>query len=251
MRPGSLPRVVRITWLGHSTVLVELDGARLLTDPVLGRRVAHLRRYHEPVDARALRPLDLVLVSHAHWDHLDVRTLARLGRDQPVVVPRGAGRILRRRGFGAVHEVEVGDRVPAGAVTVEATPAEHDASRGPFGVSAPALGYVLRGSRSVYFAGDTDVFDGMAELAGIDVALLPVSGWGPRVPAGHLDPERAARATALLRPRLVVPIHWGTYGPLHRPRPAGDPAGEYAGLARGAAPAVEVRVLQVGETVEL
>ncbi len=243
--------MARITWFGHSTVLVELDGIRVLTDPVLGRRVAHLRRHHKSLDARELLPIDLVLVSHAHWDHLDVRTLARLGREQPVLVPRGAGVLLRRRGFVDVREADEADEIAVGDVTILVTHADHDASRGPLGVDAPARGYLVRGTRRIYFAGDTDVFAGMADFAGVDVALLPVSGWGRKVPAGHLDPERAAQAAALMLPGLVVPIHWGTYSPMHRRWKTGRPAEELREIVRGRALPVEVRTLEIGETLDV
>jgi len=103
----------------------------------------------------------------------------------------------------------------------------------------------------VYFAGDTDLFDGMAELGPIDVALLPVSGWGPRLPAGHLDPRGAAEALRLLRPRIAVPIHWGTFRAPFGARPDDRPAREFAQAAAELAPEVEVRVLAIGETLAL
>src|SRR5438132_2243122 len=199
--------VLRSTWLGHSTVLLELDGVRLLTDPVLRRRVLHLRRVGVQADVRGLEGLDAALVSHLHYDHLDRRSLERLGRSLRLVVPAGAGSLLRRRGFARVSEVEVGDQLTIGPLKVRVTHAEHDGRRGPFGRSAPAVGYLVTGSGSVYFAGDTDLFDGMRDLApGLDLALLPVAGWGPRLPAGHLDPRRAAQALVRLRPRVAVPI---------------------------------------------
>jgi L-ascorbate metabolism protein UlaG (beta-lactamase superfamily) len=235
-----------VTWLGHATVVVDLDGTRLVTDPVLSRRVFHLRR-----DAPAPRPgsVDGVLVSHLHYDHLDVRSLLGLGRGLPVVVPRGGARALR--GFGRAIEVEPGETVEVGTLRVEAVEAEHDGGAGPLRPRVRAVGYVVRGSRSIYFAGDTDLFDGMAALAPLDVALLPVGGWGPRLPPGHLDPGNAARALALLRPSIAVPIHWGTYR-VAWARPAGGaPAEEFALAAAAAAPEVDVRVLPVGGTLEL
>jgi L-ascorbate metabolism protein UlaG (beta-lactamase superfamily) len=247
-RPGSLGGMgdeSRLTWLGHSTVLVELDGVRLLTDPVLRPRILHLRR-RVPAAPRDLL-VDAALVSHVHWDHLDLRSLARLGKSIQVVVPRGVGPMLRRRGFERVDEVEAGDVVEAGAVAVQATHAEHEAYRWRRASAVPALGYLLRASRTVYFAGDTDLFDAMDGLTdGLDVALLPVSGWGPTLPAGHLDPRRAAEALCLLRPRVAVPIHWGTYSPLGS-RPVGGPAEEFRTAAAELAPGVEIRVLRVGE----
>jgi L-ascorbate metabolism protein UlaG (beta-lactamase superfamily) len=238
----------RLRYVGHATVLLEIDGARLLTDPLLRPRVGHLRRI-VAADASDLRGLDAVLISHAHHDHLDLPSLERLGRDLHVVLPRGLGEKLRRRGFGRLTEVDVGEDVQIGALSLRATTASHDGRRLPFGARTPTLGYVIRGSRTVYFAGDTDVFAGMSDLAGdLDLALLPVAGWGPRVGAGHLDARRAAEALRLLRPRRAVPIHWGTYRGvgLGRRGAAGDPAGDFAREAAILAPEVEVTVLAPG-----
>ena len=236
----------RLTWIGHSTVLVELDGARVLTDPVLRRRVGHLRRANA-VAAATLAPVDLIVVSHVHWDHLDLPSLGALGHGTRIVVPRGAGRMLGRHGFADVVEVEEGDRADVGGLAIRATHAEHSARRGPLGVKAPSLGYLLGEARRVYFAGDTDLFDGMTSLADrLQVALLPVAGWGPRLPPGHLDPERAATALRMLRPRIAIPIHWGTYRPVHGRRPAEHPERGFASLAAHVVPDVEVRVLPIG-----
>jgi L-ascorbate metabolism protein UlaG (beta-lactamase superfamily) len=122
-------------------------------------------------------------------------------------------------------------------------------------MSGPALGYVLRGSRSVYFAGDTDLYPEMAELSGVDVALLPVAGWGPRLPEGdHMNPVRAAEALGLLRPRIAIPIHWGTYTPLwvRSGYAANQAAGrEFQRHAAAMAPEVTVQVLAPGESVSV
>jgi L-ascorbate metabolism protein UlaG (beta-lactamase superfamily) len=245
---------VRISWLGHSTVLVELDGVRLVTDPVLRARVLHLRRT-APVDWTALHDLDAAVVSHAHYDHLDAPSLRRLGPSMPLVVPRGAARLLRRHGFEQVVELESGDETRVGSLMIRATHAEHGGRRGLFGVQAAALGFLVSGSARVYFAGDTDIFDGMSSLApNLDVALLPVAGWGSRLPPGHLDPLRAAEALRLLRPRVAVPIHWGTYRRLGLSRDAAtlrEPAESFARLAAELAPEVDVRVVPVGGTLDL
>jgi L-ascorbate metabolism protein UlaG (beta-lactamase superfamily) len=240
-----------VSYVGHATVLVELDGVRLLTDPVLRRLVLHLRRRGAAVDLPAV---DAVLVSHAHWDHLDVPSLARI-RAERIVVPRGAGRLVRRVRVPEVVEIDVGEQVEIGGLSVLATYAEHDASRGPLGVRSPALGYVVTGSKRIYFAGDTDLFPDMAELAPLDLALLPVAGWGPRLPPGHLDARGAAEALRLLQPRVAVPIHWGTYSVAWKRRATADeerePADEFKRLAADLAPGVDVHVLDPGKTLDL
>jgi L-ascorbate metabolism protein UlaG (beta-lactamase superfamily) len=247
--------VARIEYVGHSTVFVDLDGVRLLTDPLLRNRVAHLRRA-TPVSARTRRGLDAVLISHAHYDHLDLPSLERLGKKVPVVVPKGLGGLLRKRKFEAVVEVEEGETISIGALRIEAVQAEHDGSRGPFGASAEPIGYVISGTRSIYFAGDTDLFDEMTGLGPVDLGLIPIWGWGPGLGGGHLDPTRAAEAAARIRPRLVVPIHWGTYFPIHlglkgRPSFVDLPPLEFLTAMKEQAPDVEVRVLRVGEELEL
>ncbi len=135
-------------------------------------------------------------------------------------------------------------------------PAVHDGRRAPYGPTAEPVGYLVNGSRRVYFAGDTDLFDGMAELSdSLDLALVPITGWGPTLGAGHLDPERAARALALLRPRMAVPIHWGTLHPLGLGRfmshQLSESPHEFARHAARLAPGVEVRVLAPGESLAL
>lgn len=247
--------MARIEYVGHATVLVDLDGVRLLTDPLLRNRVAHLRRV-APLDAKSRRGVDAVLISHAHYDHLDIPSLEKLGKSLPIVVPRGLAGLLRKRRFESVIEVEVGETFRVGGLEVRAVPAEHEGSRGPFGASAMPLGYVIKGSKSVYFAGDTDLFEEMRELAPVDLALIPIWGWGPGLGAGHLDPKRAAEAVALVRPGLVVPIHWGTYFPIHlglRGAPAFVelPPAEFVTAVQETAPGVPVRVLRPGESLEL
>jgi L-ascorbate metabolism protein UlaG (beta-lactamase superfamily) len=239
-----------LRWLGHSTVLLELGGVRVLTDPLLRPRLAHLRRI-APLDPAAAADVDAVLVSHVHYDHLDLPSLARLGRGTPVVVPRGAGRMLLRRGFREVVETEAGEVVDVRGLRVLATHAEHLATRLPGGPRVASLGYVIEGPKRVYFAGDTDMFEEMALVGELAVALVPIAGWGPRLPPGHLDPERAARALRLLRPRIAIPIHWGTYRSVFDRSPDTAPAAEFVRHAAELAPDVDVQVLQVGERLEL
>jgi L-ascorbate metabolism protein UlaG (beta-lactamase superfamily) len=219
-------RSVAVTWLGHATALVEMDGMRFLTDPALTQRIAHLRRHH-PVDAEGLDP-DVVLISHVHMDHLHLASMKLVtgGASHPItiVVPAGAERLVRRAGFESVVGTRVGDVHTFGTVSVQTVPAVHSDARGPHSrTRAPAVGFVLNGDDgTVYFAGDTDLFDAMVDLAHTDIALLPIGGWGETVGTGHLDACTAVDATRLLEPRVVVPVHWGTYSPIspRRGRPS-------------------------------
>ena len=244
----------RLTYIGHATVLVEQAGVRLLTDPLLHGGIAHMRRRVPRPELEPLRDLDAVLISHAHADHLDVKSLRMLDHPREVLAPRGCGGILQRAGMHEVVELMPGDRCAVAGVEVEAVRADHDGRRHPFGRDIPAIGFLVNGPARVYFAGDTDLFDDMEALAGrVDVALLPIWGWGPRLPAGHLNPETAARAVALIEPAVAVPIHWGTMRSVGA-KGAADPhapARAFADAVAAAAPATEVRVLAPGDAMPL
>lgn len=245
-----------LRFLGHSTVLVELDGVRILTDPLLADRLGPLHRHAgNPRDKLDDLSVDMVLVSHAHHDHLHLPSLRRLPGRPRIVVPAGLGRMVTKRGHDVV-EIAVGEEIRVGPLVIEAVRAVHHGGRRPLGPDATAIGFRLRGSSCVYFAGDTDLFPEMADLAGgVDVALLPVWGWGPRLGPGHLDPRRAAEAVVRIRPRVAIPIHWGTFYPfaLARfwPRPLGDPPRHFAEEVARVAPDTEVRVLQPGDTTDI
>jgi len=253
-----------VTFVGHSTVLLETNGVRLLTDPLLRRRIGVLIRRPSLPGPEVRRDLDAVLISHAHLDHLDVPSLRLIDRRTPVVVPRGLGSLVRRLGFvpiemAAGDEVEVGHPdagrdAPGGhaaRVRVRAVPADHSGSRYPMAVESDALGYVVSGGLRTYYAGDTGLFDGMHELAPLDLALLPVGGWGPRLPDDHLNPLSAAKALQRLRPAACVPVHWGTLYPPWLPPALNAKWGEwpkaFARYAAHLAPEVEVRILRPGE----
>ncbi|URM89052.1 MBL fold metallo-hydrolase [Streptomyces sp. MRC013] len=249
---------MEVTWWGHATCTIEDSGVRVLTDPLFVRRLAHLRRRRGAPPPPEAAVADLVLVSHLHADHLHLPSLARLAPGTRLVVPRGATRAvpgLRRLAGLRITEVGAGDEVAAGPVAVRAVPAAHDGRRLPVGPHrSPALGYVVRGAARTYFAGDTGLFDGMAEAVGeVDVALLPVGGWGPFLGHGHLDAGRAARALAALAPRAAVPVHYGTYWPIGmdavRPHEFHAPGDEFARLAARLAPRVAVHRLGHGESV--
>ena len=210
-----------------------------------------------PVESGSWGQVDVVLISHSHWDHLDYGSLRLLGPDVPLVVPRGMAARLRARGFREVVEVVPGDDVRIAGLAIEATRALHRGFGPPIGPTELCVGYLMSGTRSVYFAGDTALFEGMAALdRGIELALIPVWGWGPRARAPeHLDPLGAAQAVRLVRPRVAVPIHWGTLHPIGlrrmRPQTRVDPPHEFARLAAEMAPDTLVRVVPIGGSLSL
>ncbi len=247
----------RLTFLGHSTVLVDLDGVRLLTDPVLGHVAGGTIRRHVPdVLPGALENLAAVFISHGHLDHLDLPSLADLPGDPALIVPVGLGGVVANVARGEVHEVRTGDTVRIGALTLEAVHAEHGRRRSLRTTAESALGLLISGSTAVYFAGDTDLFSEMALLAGrVDVALLPVGGWGPTVGRGHLDPERAAEAVVRVQAAIATPIHWGTLYPVGLRRLASDrferPGEAFRIAVAERAPTVDVRILAPGGSMPL
>ena len=245
--------MLRITYVGHATVQLEAGGTRLLTDPALRPRMTRLRRIVPAPAIEGLDHPDAVLISHAHFDHLDVPSL-RMLRACPVLAPRGCGRLLQSAGLKEVSEVRPGESVRLGTVEVTATRMDHDGRRHPFSRARESLAYLIDGPGRTLFAGDTGLFDGMRELAdGLEVALLPIWGWGPRLGRGHMGPAEAADAAALLEPRVAVPIHWGTYASgnadwLDDPE---KPAHLFKQEAASRAPGVEVRIVQPGGTTEV
>jgi L-ascorbate metabolism protein UlaG (beta-lactamase superfamily) len=247
----------RLTYIGHATALLRLDGVAILTDPMLRGWLGPLHRQGPPPDPKLPELADLVVISHLHRDHLDVPSLRRIPPTTPVVAPRGAGAWVSRGGIERITEVGVGETVSVEDVELTAVTARHDGYRdGHRGTPIEALGYLIRrGGLTVYFAGDTDLFPEMSELGQVDVALLPVWGWGPSVGKGHLDPERAVRALEMIEPRIAVPIHWGTFYPAGlrwlRPDRLVEPPLEFKRLASRAAPEVEVMIVQPGGTTEL
>ena len=250
---GTESTQVHVRWLGHSTVLVELPGLTVLTDPFLRRRLGPLRRHGRLPNPTALPIPDAVLISHGHPDHFDRWSIRRLPGEPLVVVPHGLG-TLARRAVGRIHELRVGQSVDCHDWRIHAVPARH--WRWPLAPRARSIGYLVEGPVTVYFAGDTGLFRGLDALAGrVDVALVPIGRWGPQPTPGHLTPETAAQLVATIRPRAVVPIHWGTLYPvgLHRVLPAAlrEPATQFLEATARLAPDTDVRVLEVGEATDI
>jgi len=250
---------ISLAWLGHATVVLDIDGVRLLADPLLRRHNGVLRRRGARPEREAWSGADAVLLSHLHHDHAEVASLRMLG-DAPVVTAvENAGWLARKglvgRGLADGEWVPVGR---AGDVLVRLAPAVHHSRPMPHRPNA-ASGHLVRGpSGVVWLAGDTDLYpemEDLAQMAGapIDLAVVPVGGWGPRLSPGHMGPEEAAAACRLSGAARAVPVHWKT---LHVPGGEKFPRGwmDSAGprfekaLAREA-PKCSASVLEVGGSI--
>ena len=246
-RPPVGPGEIGVTWIGHATVLVEIDGVTVLTDPVLSDRLFVVKRLVAPgLPEGGLPRLDVVLVSHGHHDHLDVATHRRLPKDGTIAVTsRNLSDLLARTGYDRVEELDWDETLEHRGVRITALRVNHWGRRGIFPDDRGYGGFFVEGkSGSVFFPGDTaytPLFREYGERFRIDVALLPIGAYKPdsfrRV---HMNPEDALQAFRDLRARWLVPIHWGTfvlsYEPVDEPpRWLAELAAE-AGLSASLAP---------------
>jgi L-ascorbate metabolism protein UlaG (beta-lactamase superfamily) len=243
-------RSVGLRYVGHATVLVEVEGVRILTDPFLRDRLGPLERHGPTPDAAEIGPVDVVLISHAHPDHLDRRSLETIEGNPVVVVPRRLGDVVRRWLRCEVVELRAGERRDVRGIQIEAVRAKHWIA--PGAPRAQPLGYLVGERSAVWFAGDTARYPEMIALRGrVDVALLPVWTWGPHLGPGHLGPEDAADVAGVVGARVAVPIHWGTLYPRRLNRlwtgPLVQPGDRFAAAAARVAPATDVHVLRPGD----
>ncbi|MGO4463123.1 MBL fold metallo-hydrolase [Streptomyces sp. M-16] len=243
--PAPAPGGVCVTWAGHASWVLRTGGLTVLTDPVWSRRILGTPARMTPVGVRweELPPVDAVVISHNHYDHLDAPTLKRLPRDTALFVPAGLARWCRRRGFTRVTELDWWESAELGGVRFDFVPAHHWSRRSLLDTCRTLWGgWVLTDAasgRKVYFAGDTGYGHWFAEIGrrhpGIDLALLPIGAYAPRwwLRDVHADPEEAVRACLDLGARRMAPMHWATFvlsaepvmEPLHRARAAWARAG--------------------------
>lgn len=253
---------MKVTWWGHATTTIDIHGTRLLTDPVLTYRLAHLRRRRGPVPGPEAGHCDAVLISHLHTDHLHLASLRLASPKAIFIVPRGAARLIQQQ-CGASYgdrcvEVTAGEKVRINEVDVTAVPAHHDGRRGPWTpLRAQPVGYRIDSSApSVWFAGDTDLFHELGTQIGpVDLALVPVGGWGPNLGPGHLDPIRAAEAVRRVGARAAIPVHFGTFWPVGcdwlRQELFLPPGDRFVTAMTEADPQVRVDLLAPGDTTEV
>jgi L-ascorbate metabolism protein UlaG (beta-lactamase superfamily) len=206
-----------VTWWGHSSMSVGLGGVTVATDPLLTRQLYHLRRL-TPAPPAAAAEADLVLVSHLHYDHLHLPSLDRFDRDVPVVVPKGAPRVVKGLDRRRLVEVQPGDTLDVAGVGIEVLPAHHDGRRNVLtgrDVDVPPIGFRLSdGASSVWYPGDTGTRDDFADVGPVDLAAVPIGGWGPTLGDEHLNPEQAAAAVGEVGARWSLAVHYGTFWPV-------------------------------------
>ena len=208
---------VALTWIGHASFLLQAPGVNLLIDPNWARWLKVIKRLREPgLEMEALPDIDAVLVTHAHFDHLDRKTLRRVARHQPIVVPRNVGRLVQGLGFDRVHELDVWQSVRLGPVKVTLTPAHHWGARMVADSHRGFGGYLIElEGRSVFHCGDSAYFKGFSEIGKklpVDVALMPIGAYDtPSKREVHMTPEDALRAFVELGARTLVPMHYGTF----------------------------------------
>ncbi|WP_132878141.1 MBL fold metallo-hydrolase [Tamaricihabitans halophyticus] len=220
--PELAPGATSWTWIGHATYLVRIGGRAVLIDPVWSRKLPGVPARVTPPGLAwsELPPIDAVLISHNHYDHLDAPTINRLPKQVPMLVPAGLGRWFRRRQFTQVTELDWWQSVEISGVRVDFVPAHHWSRRGPFDACRSLWGgWVLTapdGTRT-YHAGDTGYGHWFTEIGqrypGIDVAMLPIGAYAPRwfMRPVHMDPDEAVSALSDLGARRLAAMHWGTF----------------------------------------
>lgn len=218
---------IGITWIGHASFLLQVDGQNLLIDPNWAKWLKVIKRVRNPgLHLHDLPSIDLVLVTHAHFDHLDRRTLRIVAADQPIVVPFEVGNLVHDLGFRSVHELHYWEQYGHGHMKITLTPCQHWGARMLHDSHRGFGGFVIESDGpSVFHCGDTAYFGGFREIGArhsIDVALLPIGAYDtPSAREVHMNPEQAVQAFLDLGARWLVPMHYGSfrlsYEPLHEP----------------------------------
>lgn len=215
--PKIQPGQIGITWIGHASFLIQTHDTNILIDPNWAKWLKVIKRLKKPgFEIQHLPQIDAVLVTHAHFDHLDRRTLRKIAADQPIVVPIGVGNLVHDLGFHIVHELDYWESVELGPVNVSLTPCYHWGARFLADLHRGFGGFAITVSdRTIFHCGDSAFFPGFREIGErhkIDIALLPIGAYD--APTGrevHMNPEEAIRTFIELRAKTLVPMHYGTF----------------------------------------
>ena len=229
--PPQFPKIregeICITWIGHASFLVQTHEVNVLIDPIWSKWLKVIKRLKRPgFEIHHLPSIDLVLVTHAHFDHLDRRTLRRVAADQPIVVPMGVGNLVHKLGFHIVHELDYWQTIDLGPLKISLTPCHHWGARFLADSHRDFGGFVIAANgRTIFHCGDSAYFPGFKEIGdryNIEVALLPIGAY--EAPTGrevHMNPEEAVKAFLELRAQTLIPMHYGSFRlgfePLHEP----------------------------------
>jgi L-ascorbate metabolism protein UlaG (beta-lactamase superfamily) len=219
--PPQFPKIIDgqicLTWIGHASFLLQTRDTNILIDPNWSKWLKVIKRLKRPgFEIHHLPSIDYVLVTHAHFDHLDRRTLRRVAADQPIIVPNGVGNLVHRLGFHIVHELDEWQSVEFDGLKISLTPAHHWGARFLADRHRGFGGFIIgMDGRTVFHCGDSAYFPGFKEIGDrhkIDIALLPIGAYDP--PTGrevHMNPEQAVQAFIELGAKMLIPMHYGTF----------------------------------------
>lgn len=242
---------IGITWIGHASFLIQTPEHSVLIDPNWAKWLKVIKRLKQPgLEIHELPAIDLVLVSHAHFDHLDKRSLRAVASDQPIVVPEHVGNLVQGLGFNRVHELRRWESMEVGSLKITLTPAQHWGARVLHDKHRGFGGFLVEyAGRTIYHCGDSAWFEGFEEIGRkgkIDIALLPIGAYD--APTGrdvHMNPEEALRAFTALGAGLMIPMHYGTFRLGFEPLE--EPPDRLLGHARSLGIDEKIRILREGE----
>lgn len=240
-----------ITWIGHASFLIQTPEHSILIDPNWAKWLKVIKRLKEPgLEIHELPAIDLVLVSHAHFDHLDKKSLRAVAADQPIIVPEHVGDLVSGLGFNRVQELKRWESMEIGSLKITLTPAHHWGARMLHDKHRGFGGFLIEyAGRTIFHCGDSAWFEGFAEIgerSKIDIALLPIGAYD--APTGrdvHMNPEEALRAFTALRGGIMIPMHYGTFRLGFEPME--EPPDRLLGHARSMGIDEKIRILREGE----
>lgn len=253
--PSTEVHEIGVTWLGHAGFLVQIEGVNILIDPNWALWHGPVKRLRHPsLYAHDMPRIDLVLITHAHFDHLHLPSLRRIANGQAIILPKGVGDIVKRCDFSSITELDTWDSVGFQDLLITLTPARHWGARMIHDTHRHFGGFLVESEdRCLFHCGDSALFDGFKEIGGradIDVALMPIGAYQP--PSGrpvHMNPEEALEAFEMLRAKTMIPMHYDTFPlsgePIHEPEQRLQAAAAKHGIMD------RLRILREGDSIVL